>query len=293
MPTPRPSEETESEWMERCIPVVLEDGTAETNEQAVAVCSSMWREATKAVHPGGQTMPTDNLTKLRIPLEIKELHDREFEGHAAIFGNVDLGGDIVAQGAFSHSLEQHRKAGTLPPMFWMHNPSQVPGIWREMKEDSKGLRVVGELVETQLGDEMRTLLKKKAVRGLSVGFVPVDIDFDKRGHRILKQVDLWEASLVSLAMNPRAKVTSMKARLSLDGEYVPTERELELDLRDAGCSKSLARTLVARVHGKADGGMPCGCRWDAGEGEDEEARLLLPGAEKLLSSLLQAAFNDR
>ena len=43
MPKPRPNE-SRDEFMERCIPQVIEDGTAESQEQAVAICSSLWEE---------------------------------------------------------------------------------------------------------------------------------------------------------------------------------------------------------------------------------------------------------
>lgn len=43
MPTPQPDKETESEWMERCVPEVLRHGTASDNEEAVAICKSMWK----------------------------------------------------------------------------------------------------------------------------------------------------------------------------------------------------------------------------------------------------------
>jgi len=56
----------------------------------------------------------------------------------------------------------------LPQMFWMHDAAQVPGFWKEMHEDGDGLFVKGELVDTQLGKEMHTLLSTKAVRGLSI-----------------------------------------------------------------------------------------------------------------------------
>ena len=45
-PTPK-EDESKDDFMERCIPQVLEDGTAESNEQAVAVCNSMWEERNK------------------------------------------------------------------------------------------------------------------------------------------------------------------------------------------------------------------------------------------------------
>ena len=47
MPTPRPDTENREKWLNRYIPVVLADGTAKNSSQAVAVCSSMWREALK------------------------------------------------------------------------------------------------------------------------------------------------------------------------------------------------------------------------------------------------------
>jgi hypothetical protein len=43
MPTPREGEDRK-EWLKRCVPVVLEDGTAEDQDQAVAICNSMWEE---------------------------------------------------------------------------------------------------------------------------------------------------------------------------------------------------------------------------------------------------------
>jgi len=35
-----------------------------------------------------------------VPLEIKSLAGLEFEGHGSVFGNLDLGGDVVMPGAF-------------------------------------------------------------------------------------------------------------------------------------------------------------------------------------------------
>jgi hypothetical protein len=49
MPTPKPSTETREEWLDRCIPAVLEDGAAADQNQAVAMCSQMWRDATKEI----------------------------------------------------------------------------------------------------------------------------------------------------------------------------------------------------------------------------------------------------
>jgi HK97 family phage prohead protease len=186
---------------------------------------------------------------LTVPFEIKSLGDRQIEGHASIFGNVDLGGDIVLPGAFKKSLAKHRREGTMPLMFWMHRPDQVPGAWDEVSEDEKGLLVRGTLADTQLGNETRTLMKMKAVRGLSFGYrvMPGGADYDKEGNRLLKEIDIWECSPVSTAMNPLARIEAVKARLSATGEFVPTEREFEQFLRDHGYSRKFSEMAVSRI----------------------------------------------
>lgn len=207
-----------------------------------------------------------------VHFEIKSFSGRKFEGYGSIFGNRDLGGDIVIPGAFAKTLAEHKAAGTMPLMYWMHHPDQVPGVWHDMGEDKDGLYVAGELVDTTLGRDVKTLLEKKAVRGLSIGYQARDVDWGRDGSRLLKQVSLHEVSIVSMAMNPLARVEAMKARLSRDGEYVPSERELERLFRDAGCSKSVARTLITRLVDASAGGMPAP-RWDAGAIDEDEDEL--------------------
>ena len=191
---------------------------------------------------------------LTVPLEIKRLENREFEGHGSIFGNEDLGGDIVAPGAFSRSLKQHSKAGSTPLMFWMHDPSRVPGKWTDMREDDTGLHVKGVLADTPLGNEIHSLLTMKAVRGLSIGYSTVDSEWKDDGTRLLKDIDLWEVSVVSLPMNPMAQVAHAKSQLSQNGEYVPTQREFERTLREAGCSRNVAKSIIHKLFDQRDAG---------------------------------------
>lgn len=186
-----------------------------------------------------------------VSLEIKSLTDKEFEGHGSIFKNVDLGGDIVMPGAFKQSLADHKSEGSLPQMFWMHDPSRVPGKWLSMSEDLQGLAVKGVLADTELGNEIYTLLKMDAVKGLSIGYTTVDQEFDSQGNRLIKQADLWEVSVVSLPMNPKAQIQHVKSRLSAIGEYVPRDdemvelkRETEHFFRNKGLSRKMARQYV-------------------------------------------------
>jgi hypothetical protein len=116
-----------------------------------------------------------------------------------------------------------------------------------MSEDDEGLYVKGQFADTQLGREVRTLLTMKAVRGLSIGYMITDSDFDKNGNRLIKAADLWEVSVVSLAMNPQAQVESVKARLSASGEYVQTKREFERFLRESGYSRAFALKMASQL----------------------------------------------
>lgn len=52
MPVPR-SGETQGDFVARCIPIVIEDGTAKDPRQATAICFSMWREAKKKARAKG------------------------------------------------------------------------------------------------------------------------------------------------------------------------------------------------------------------------------------------------
>jgi hypothetical protein len=230
-------------------------------------------------------------TRIQTRLELTALSDREFEGHGSVFGNEDLGGDVVLPGAFKRTLAQHVKSGRLPPMFWMHDPGRVAGKWLDMYEDDDGLHVKGVLAPTPLGDEIRTLLKMDAVSGLSIGYSTLDADYDDDGRRLLKEVELWEVSVVSLPMNPLAQVTHAKSRLSERGEYVPTRREFERTLRDVGCSQQVAKTIITKVYegqpetrdvdsGARDVSEPAEPESDVAKAAQEVAELMLAAAIK-------------
>lgn len=47
MPTPTTGE-SHDDFISRCIPIVIDDGTASDEEQAVAVCESLWDQEQSA-----------------------------------------------------------------------------------------------------------------------------------------------------------------------------------------------------------------------------------------------------
>jgi len=171
--------------------------------------------------------------------------DGSIEGYGSVFGVLDNWADVIEQGAFADSLAAHKAAGTMPAMLWQHDADHPIGIWTEMVEDARGLRVKGQLaLDTVKGQEARALLKMGAINGLSIGFISkqwsYDVDTDVRS---LTEVDLWEVSLVTFPANEKARVTNVKS----SPDDVHTRKDAEGILRQAGFSKSDATALVSRI----------------------------------------------
>ena len=168
----------------------------------------------------------------------------EFEGYGSVFGNKDLGNDVIEKGAFTKSLRKRKAKGV--KLLYQHKSDMPIGVFDEIKEDEHGLVVKGRLaLKTQAGAEAYELLKMGALDGLSIGFRvnPKEVSYDKRANkRIIKEVDLMEVSLVTFPMNPQATVRSVK------GEQY-TIREWENGLRDAfNLSRSEAKVAAKAVN---------------------------------------------
>lgn len=207
-------------------------------------------------------------------LEVKAAgDDGTIEGYGSVFGVVDDWFDVVAAGAFAQSLVDHKAAGTMPAMLWQHDSGEPIGVWEQMTEDAKGLKVKGRLaLETRRGQEAYALLKMGALNGLSIGFctVPGTSRYNDDGVRVVTQVDLWEVSLVTFQANKAATVTDVKSA----GDLV-APKDAERVLRDAGFSKAEAKTFVSRVMRMGE---------DRRDAADSTAQAL-KAAERLLASL--------
>jgi len=156
---------------------------------------------------------------LNVEFKLTALGPKEFEGHGAIFGNRDFGGDRIERGAFYSTLKKWESKKKWPPMLWSHDPSEVPGVWTHMSEDSDGLLVRGSFVDTTRGRDTYVLAKSGAVTGLSIGYQVVKSDWEK-DVRVLKEIDLWEISLVALPMNEFATIENVKAGPGNDAQSV-------------------------------------------------------------------------
>lgn len=164
-----------------------------------------------------------------------------FEGYASTFGNIDQGADVVEKGAFKKTLRD--KKGIVPILL-DHDPTRPAGWNLEGVEDDKGLKVKGELhLNTEEVRQRYSLIKRAheigTKMGLSIGYSVVkdavehiEKDGLKRTIRRLKEIKLWEYSIVTFPMNELASTTAAKAAQFFsavqNGQYTLEEIELAL-----------------------------------------------------------------
>ena len=192
--------------------------------------------------------------RLDIPLKIKSVSETgEFEGYGSVFGVEDSYSDVVVKGAFQKSLALWAEKGRLPSMLWQHKMSEPIGIYTEMKEDDHGLYVKGRLLidGDDLAKRAHAHAKAGSLGGLSIGFILKDWEYDsQKGVYLLKEIDLWEVSLVTMPANDEARISEVKSMLE-KGE-TPSPSKIERALRDVGFSRSQAKTFMSKGYSAID-----------------------------------------
>jgi HK97 family phage prohead protease len=143
---------------------------------------------------------------LKFEIKKDDIAGRVFSGYASTF-DVDLGGDIITQGAFKKTIEGRQQAVKI---LWQHN--EPIGKSMRLYEDSIGLFVEGKVSKTRLGDEALELMRDRVVDQMSIGFsIPAGkSEMSEEGLRIIREVKLYEFSPVTFPMNENAIITSVK-----------------------------------------------------------------------------------
>ncbi|WP_374053691.1 HK97 family phage prohead protease [Xenorhabdus taiwanensis] len=185
--------------------------------------------------------------RLDVPLKIKSVSDSgEFEGYGSVFGVKDSYDDIVLPGAFANTLTQWGDKGSLPALLWQHRMDEPIGIYTEMKEDEIGLYLKGRLLvdDDPLAKRAHAHMKAGSLSGLSIGYILKDWEYDRSKEAfLLKELDLWEVSLVTFPANDEARVNNVKSAFAR-GE-LPSQKSIERVLRDVGLSRSQAKAFMA------------------------------------------------
>ena len=120
------------------------------------------------------------------------------EGYASHFNNKDSHGDIIQKGAFTKTIKEN---ASRVKVLWQHDMREPIGKPLSMIEDEKGLFTSSKISETEIGKKALILARDGVLNEMSIGF------------NVIKELKLWEYSLVTFASNPLAKVTDIKELL--------------------------------------------------------------------------------
>ena len=192
----------------------------------------------------------------------------EFTGYASTFGDVDLGHDVIEKGAFKKTLLETK--GRIPVLDH-HDPTRQIGWNLEAREDDRGLLVQGLLDLNVRAARERHSLMKMAIEvggrtGLSIGFRAIKEEPDKKNPLIrrLKEIQLFEYSVVTFPMNTEASVTTVKARQDLLHQFL---------IQEMGLNKQRAKQALTHLKSLLDQTEPGNHSQTSGADNMEKALL--------------------
>ena len=144
-----------------------------------------------------------------ISFKSEDIEGRVFTGYASTY-DLDQGGDIIERGAFTKTLTER---GQDIKILWQHNEPIGKPI--KMYEDDKGLYIEAKISNTVLGNEALELMRDGVIDQMSIGYsVPQGKADYRDGVRYIKELKLYEASLVTFPMNEAARITGLKNQIT-------------------------------------------------------------------------------
>lgn len=149
------------------------------------------------------------LKRLDAPAEFKFTGaPGSFEGYAAVFGNVDQGGDAIVPNAFKEVVKD-RNGQVL--VLYQHSARDPIGK-AKVKQDSHGLHVRGTLaLQDVTAAKAHALMQSGVLDAMSIGYeiLPGGAEY-AQGVRVLTGLKLYEVSVVTFGMNELARVDVVK-----------------------------------------------------------------------------------
>lgn len=144
-----------------------------------------------------------------------EGEDFIIEGYASVFNVIDSDNDIVEPGAFTKTLSEMKDRICLCYQHDLQNPI---GKMIELKEDSYGLWFQSRISDAEPGVKQK--IKENILKEFSIGYSVMryeqqNVD-NARPIMHLKELKLWEISLVTLASNEYANLQAIKSVFGID-----------------------------------------------------------------------------
>ena len=127
----------------------------------------------------------------------------------------DSYGDVIAPGAFTETIKAREESGHPFPLCWNHDLDQIIGKVDSIEDTEKGPLMTASFFDTPLAQEKREIVKSGVVYQFSFAYdvkdaAQVTLEDGTKANE-LRQIDLFEVSIVPIPANPRAEVTSIKS----------------------------------------------------------------------------------
>lgn len=167
------------------------------------------------------------------------LTEGQFSAYASVFGNEDSYGDVVVRGAFAADLKRWEESGSPIPLLFGHNLSDPDfnlGHVTSAVEDDHGLLVTAQLdLENSKAVQTYRLLKGRRINQMSFAYDVIDggaVTKDEKTHYELRELKVYEVSVVPIGANPETEILSVKAAtgalLSKAGRVISAKNETAL-----------------------------------------------------------------
>lgn len=146
------------------------------------------------------------------------LDEGQFTAYASVFGNVDSYGDVVVKGAFAKTLATWAAKDAVLPLLFGHrldDPDYNIGHIVTATEDDRGLLVTGQLdLESPKAQQVYRLLKGRRIDQMSFAYDIVEgVSVTTDGEHVyeLRELDLYEVSVVPIGANSETEILAVKA----------------------------------------------------------------------------------
>ncbi len=205
--------------------------------------------------PGPEPKASPRIERKVIRLELKsedvDFELRTFTGYAAVFNNRDDGGDIIVPGAFVATLPR-LNAGKVKLMdghdYWSGTRAVVGKVLSGV-EDERGLYCTFYVSKCHDGDALLAKIADGSLDALSIGYEALDYETVIEGEtetRYLRELKLWEVSVVVWGMNALALITPGSVK-SLDDLLAVVPGLIEAARKNTEADEGTVRDCIDRL----------------------------------------------
>jgi len=225
MPKPK-DDESEQDFIDRCMDDETMKDEYDDNDQRLAVCYSLWEhKEDKSMKTKAPDKDTIQHRAFSVEMRVEDGDTPKISGHAAVFDQLSVSifgfREKVAPGAFTKSIKKSDIRA-----LWNHNPDYVLGRKKSgtlrLEEDTKGLAIEIDPPDTQWARDLMETISRGDVDQMSFAFLVKKESWQeeegKESIRTLEEVELFDVSPVTYPAYPQTdvKVRSVFAEAGLD-----------------------------------------------------------------------------